>query len=404
MKFKKEQIKNGYILDTAVENIFINEYMLSAPGEYVKIYMLALMYTQMGEEAENETIAMTLSVSPEEVEKAWKYWHDLGVIKRKGNVIEFCVLKDHLYGRNHEADHCHAACSAGSMLEDLPLKSMYKAIEKSVGRPLSGTESSEIITWIEDYGASPEMVAYAYVYCASKKKDNVRYVGAVVKDWASQGLVNVLDVENFISENDERHYIYKRIMKALGFSRNATEEERRIIDRWVDEKDCTLEDILDACKKTSGIPNPNINYVNKVITGRKSGEKTGRAEAVAEYYGYLREKAEKEAEQKKQEVYLKVPRIKEIEEEMKRCSMELSRAIVSGSSGKRDSIKRLQEKGKALSRAKKVLLTENDFPGDYMEVHYACGLCKDTGTKDSGERCVCFPERAKEADEWIKDS
>ena len=31
--------KNGYLLDTEVENIFISEHMVTAPGDYVKVYL-----------------------------------------------------------------------------------------------------------------------------------------------------------------------------------------------------------------------------------------------------------------------------------------------------------------------------------------------------------------------------
>jgi len=39
------------------------------------------------------------------------------------------------------------------------------------------------------------------------------------------------------------------------------------------------------------------------------------------------------------------------------------------------------------------------LPSDYMDVKYTCSLCKDTGTKDTGEQCECFLQRTKEAKE-----
>ena len=45
MGFKREKRKDYFLLDTSVENIFINEYMVSAPGEFVKVYMFAHMYS-----------------------------------------------------------------------------------------------------------------------------------------------------------------------------------------------------------------------------------------------------------------------------------------------------------------------------------------------------------------------
>ena len=49
MNFKKEIIKDFYLRDTNVENIFINEYMAQAPGNYVKVYLFALMYADFAD-------------------------------------------------------------------------------------------------------------------------------------------------------------------------------------------------------------------------------------------------------------------------------------------------------------------------------------------------------------------
>ena len=45
----------------------------------------------------------------------------------------------------------------------------------------------------------------------------------------------------------------------------ATDGEKKIIDKWFDEMGFSLERILDACQKTVGIQNPNVNYVNKIL-------------------------------------------------------------------------------------------------------------------------------------------
>ena len=74
MKNKRQQPKEYYLLDTGVENMFINEYMPMAPGEYVKVYLFALMYADIGEEMSNRMIAKQLDIQEEDVLKAWNYW------------------------------------------------------------------------------------------------------------------------------------------------------------------------------------------------------------------------------------------------------------------------------------------------------------------------------------------
>ena len=83
MNFRREEIKEYYLLDTDVENIFINEYMASAPGDFVKVYLFALMYAGVRESLDNDMIARQLSMKVEDVEKAWAYWESMGVIRKE---------------------------------------------------------------------------------------------------------------------------------------------------------------------------------------------------------------------------------------------------------------------------------------------------------------------------------
>ena len=48
MSVKKQNVQNYYLYDTEVENLFISEYMPSAPENAVKLYLLALMPAQQG--------------------------------------------------------------------------------------------------------------------------------------------------------------------------------------------------------------------------------------------------------------------------------------------------------------------------------------------------------------------
>ena len=49
MNFQKQNITNYNLYDTPVDNMFIGEYMATAPGDYVKVYLLALMYAELSD-------------------------------------------------------------------------------------------------------------------------------------------------------------------------------------------------------------------------------------------------------------------------------------------------------------------------------------------------------------------
>lgn len=421
MNFKRQQRKDYYLLDTDVENIFINEYMTSPPGDFVKIYLFALMYAGLDETMNNEIIAKQLGLREEDVLKAWTYWEEMGVI-RKNRVnaenkfdyqVEFVNLKELLYGKEAKKKKSPVDENTKALMSDKTVQSMYQSIERIAGRVISSAEMMEILSWINDYNASPEIIVYAYSYCKNREKQNIKYIAAVVKRWVSEGLSDVLAVEEYLKNTDQRHYLYRRVCKALGFARNATEEEMKIMDKWFGSMNFTLDKVLEACSKTTGISNPNINYVNKILVNWHN-EKNGKtpegkpkpipASVVQKYYQYLRSRAEEEAEKRIKEVYEKVPRIRAVEEEMSTCRMEISKMIISRRSDKEAAVKKLQAKIDDLTGEKAVLLTDNDFELDYMDVHYKCRKCKDTGTNDEGGRCTCYDLRASEAELWQKNS
>lgn len=410
MKCRREPGAGLFLRDTGVENIFLQEYMVPAPGDFVKVYLVALMYADAGLDLDRDALARMLFLEPADIDKAWRYWEGLGAVRREEEDVVFLSLKECLYGKKPGREAVKTKSKPSDVLQDAALKGLLQTVERTVGRMLSGTEASEILAWMDDYGASPEIIVYAYAYCVSKKKDNPRYVGAVVRGWAEAGLATITEVERHLADSDQRHYAYKRVMQALGFARNATEEEKRLMDNWFDRLGCDMDEILAACSKTSGIANPNINYVNKILASRRAAgtgtasERTAGPAPVAEYYTYLREKAQQEAADRREKALALAPGLGDIEEEMRRLSVELSRAAVQGGPGRDGQMKALKAEGEALDRKRAVLLTEHNLPADYLDIRYACGLCRDTGTKDTGEQCDCFHQRSKEAKTWSRNS
>ena len=393
MKIKKEKARTCYLQETAVENIFLNEYMPDAPDSFVKVYLLALMYAGMEETGSIESeIAKTLRVPVSEVSKALDYWSRSGVIRKTADGITFLSLREQLYG-SHNEDVITPDASR-RLMNDEKISAMFSDIEQLTKEFLQPTAMQQVLSWMTDYDASCELITEAYRYCAGLGKTDIRYVGAVVKNWAGRGLSTKEEIEEFLGQMDQRHAVYRQIMQALGFSRNATQFEKKIISSWIDELGVGMDEIMDACSRTTGISNPNINYVDSVLRNRRPQPKTrATRNLIMEQYEKLRRKAEDEAASRREKVYNFVPRIRSIDEEMKETSMELTRSLLGGGSGGADA---LRSKIAELEHEREVLLTENDIPVDYMDVRYNCRICKDTGITDTGERCSCYEVIAKQ--------
>lgn len=419
MNFTKEKTKDFYLLDSKVENIFINEYLPAAPGEFVKVFIYALMYAEHGLDMSNEAMAKQLSISEKRLLEAWEYWQKMGAIKKRyidadGNVdfvVEFINLKELLYGKNiAPAKGEKQKQDRDNVFGNKAVRGMFSEIEKIFGRGLSSTEISQILAWLSDFNATPEVVLFAIKYCTDKNKTSIRYIEKVVKEWAEDGLESVDQVNERLQEQDEKYYRYKRVLKSLGFTRNATEAERELMDTWFDQMGYTMDRVLEACTKTAGISSPNFNYVNKVLENwRNEAENRGvdvnkkhvvTQGVLNQYYDYLRGKAEKEAEERQTEIYGKLSRIKEIDEEIRQMSSQLSKALIMGSSENEG--KRINGVVDKLAAERAVILTENNFQMDYTDIKYACEKCNDTGITDLGERCSCVKQRMEEAEIWQK--
>ncbi len=106
-----------------------------------------------------------------------------------------------------------------------------------------------------------------------------------------------------------------------------------------------------------------------------------------------RAEAESKAEAVKAAVYGKRPRLAEIDAELARTMIEVSKAVLAGGDYS-DELGRIRDKNLLLSREKRdILATENLTPED-IKPKYFCKNCSDTGYRD-GEICECLVARAK---------
>ncbi len=56
-------------------------------------------------------------------------------------------------------------------------------------------------------------------------------------------------------------------MKYLGYvNRLPTEKEKKIIDKWFEEYKFTMELVLRGCENSAKTSNPNINYIDGVLS------------------------------------------------------------------------------------------------------------------------------------------
>ena len=314
IKLSIEKNRNPFLYTCRIENLFISEFMPEAPGEYVKVFLLGLMYAQYDEEMDSRKLAISLGMTEDEVEEAWIYWASRGVIRRRAEIggsgdeqtrIEFISQIEQLYGRHSDTEEYEAEPEAEAEAEadgapaeesaqdaeelpiyvsiddmdydsiaeervtDAALRGIYMKFQEVTGRTVSRQETGKIADAVRVYGIKPEIFGFAIDYCADLGKDSVDYIFKVALRWTEDGCETVEDAKILLEKHSRRNSWYRQVFRELGFNRLAAPADREIMDRWFDEMKLDIEEVLDACKAAAGIRDPNLRYVNKVLENRR---------------------------------------------------------------------------------------------------------------------------------------
>ena len=84
--------------------------------------------------------------------------------------------------------------------------------------------------------------------------------------------------------------------------------------------------------------------------------------------------------------YTKVPALKQLDDEVSDLAVQ---AVELSLDGKNDAAEARRKKISLLRTQRAAILYNAGFPDDYMEMHYVCEDCQDTGFVD-GHKCRCF--------------
>jgi DNA replication protein DnaC len=103
-----------------------------------------------------------------------------------------------------------------------------------------------------------------------------------------------------------------------------------------------------------------------------------------------RMKAVSENEERIREVNTKIPQIREINEVLFNTGKELISIISNGRGNDvTDKIEQLRQYNLGAQAMCKKMLTEHGYPENYLDIHYNCPKCSDTGYNGS-KFCDCF--------------
>jgi len=110
---------------------------------------------------------------------------------------------------------------------------------------------------------------------------------------------------------------------------------------------------------------------------------------ISRNYERLRTNAESERLARQEEVYERIPRIRQIDDETALAGIKMAKAVIAKELTSAEAAARAKADIAVLKTEKQRLLAENGYAPDYLETKYTCEKCRDTGYVD-GKKCGCF--------------
>lgn len=248
---------------TPVENMFITEYMLRAPGDFVKVYLYGLMLCyHHAERMSLLSMARDLDVPPEDVERAFRYWEREGLVRQTGDnpvCFTYYNLKQITLTRAEKPS------------EQLYNRNFTAEVERILApQSVNPSDFNVIFDWI-DILKFPEEVVLMLLQIEKERSTtgNVSFKIAdeVAQEWSKTGIRTVEDVEKIVIIGRKREKELRRVLRELGQARKPSEAEKAVYNKWLDEWGFTCDSILDACKETLN-GKPSMKYLDAILERR----------------------------------------------------------------------------------------------------------------------------------------
>ena len=278
---------------TSVSNIFIDEYMSEANGEFVKIYLYLLRQLNSSDaEFSISEIADKFEHTEKDVKRALCYWERMQLLHLDydsgSNLIGIQLLD--APSKTSATEKTISSVSAGTAPSlaqpSVPEKKSYSAdtikqftetesvqellfiTEQYLGRPLTVTDLNTIYYWHDDLKLSIELIEYLIEYSISNEHSSMHYMNKIALEWHKNDIKTVEDAK---LTNVQFNRSYATVMKHLGITKRAlVPAEMTYIDTWKNDYGFTMEMILAACDKTiASVNRPNFAYTDKILTDWK---------------------------------------------------------------------------------------------------------------------------------------
>ncbi|MGP1411322.1 MAG: DnaD domain protein [Peptoanaerobacter stomatis] len=256
---------------TLIHNVFFEQIMPYLDDKYLKVYMytyyLANNIDKIGVK-NNEDIAKDLNIDYLDVISAFDYLEKFNLIRKhyvensQSDNYSIEILSLNKYSKKQETTYEMEYISS----KNEKLRQMYDKIEEITKVHLNAYDIKKIDTTIKNNDIAYEVVieAFKFIYY-NNKSVNVNEALNTLKLWIREGIYTSKDLDNSLSNINERYATYRKILKYFGEYRLPTKPEMKKMDKWIDEYCFSIEVIEKAIDETLKIKSPNFRYLDAIL-------------------------------------------------------------------------------------------------------------------------------------------
>lgn len=312
---------------TLLPNDFIDNYMIDANGEFVKVYLFLLRHLDDPcSSLTLSTIADCLNNTEKDILRAFRYWESAGLLRlehdQEGRITGLELLRTVKSQRENTASSEEqppvsagdAASAAAAVNRSIPnaddtadvsaaetvsaaashrvsapntagsrpsapakavpidafraqkeIKSLLFIAEQYLGKTLTHSEMEAITYFYDTLHMSADLIEYLLETCVENGHKSMHYIQKVAFSWVEEGIETV-------SQAKEKSAVYNKncytVLNAFGIkNRGPATSELAFIRKWAEEYGFSPDILEEACRRTiSATHQPSFEYADSILT------------------------------------------------------------------------------------------------------------------------------------------
>ena len=288
---------------TVIPNAFIDRFLASANGSYVKVYLYLLRCLTGAEMQFSITSAADFfDCTERDITRALEYWDKNNVIrlnredsditgitildlnaepvktpsvKTNANVISINNIRAEASRSAEKKVVSEEPAKASSLsipslsIDDInaalsspDVEWLTRAVEMYLQRPLSSEDQNLVVYLHDNLHFSSDLILHLYEISVEKGKKDIKYIQAIALDWHSNGITTVEEADR---QSMLYNAYYNAVNKAFNLGRLPGDKEQKIMHSW-ENMGFSPDMVKEACDRALLKCNkPSFAYADKIL-------------------------------------------------------------------------------------------------------------------------------------------